>query len=356
VEKEELPGVEKAQQQLFSAKRVDGLADRDQFLAAYNALQIELGAKTSTEAMRSDPAADTNIAATLKPYEDQIDQLNKTAEQSSSAALAKERDVDLMKRELLQAEEARRNELNGVPKTYIWYTPPFKAGMPVETSAIPGKGSRLEGINRAIKQGTSAMEEHKAELAKLQERAKKAEEEMRQAIEKKNAAKTTLLENNTSGIVKKIADYESAQKATEAKAREELSVTMKDLTAKNDKVKAQYETRMKPITGSSYDLLEQTEALHDLAFGHGDKGKGSKQLTILGLIVLILVCLMFIDLTPLMMKMMHPPGYYDQWAARPPSPAYQGSARGDYYRNPPPQGQSAFHSNPPPPPRRRPEI
>lgn len=354
IEERERPAVEKLQKQAATAARVQGLANRDQFLAAYNALQVDLGAATILDVPKQSGSleGDGSIELTLKPYEAQISQLTTIADEKSNKALIKEKEIDRMKDELVQAEEAWRNERDGVPKNYTWYTPAFKAGMPTETSAKKGTGSRADFIRERIDDAKKIMEEHQSQLASLQQQAKAADEEVLLAGERKNAAKAKLLENNTTGIVEKINAYEAAQKATETKARGEIDRIVKDLTKKRDAAEAQYNTRVKPLIGASYDLLEQTEALHDLALGHNQASKGSKQWTILGLIILILVCLMFIDLTPLMMKLMHPPGHYDQWVARPPAPPESSASRRPdaYYNGAPPPSSSAGYSQPPPPP------
>ena len=358
VEAKERPALERKQHQASSAIRVQGLAGRDQFLSAYNHLQVELGAAVIPDSAKQNTGPDTteaSITATLKPYEDQITQLNSVAEEKSNAVLIKAKEIDRMKEERKQALKVYDNERKGIAGTYTWYTAPFKSGMPAETSGIKNDppdedGPRAEFIKTRIAEADIHIATQQVELDQMQKLAESAENEVRAAVDRKNAAKARMLDNNTAGIEGKLKAYEASQQDTEKKARAEIERIVARLTKERDNAEQQYNIRFKPITGVSYDLLEQTEALHDLALGNTDEAKGTKQWTILGLIILILICLMFIDLTPLMMKIMHPPGHYDAFVARPLAPAQDMNRRQDDHRRPPSSGQSQGFSEPPPPP------
>jgi hypothetical protein len=245
----------------------------------------------------------------------------------------------------LEVKKMLRDEESGLVATYSFKSRHFQKLPVTATSGRQGTGSHVGIISQYLTGSETELRHLQSDLLRTEADVKEAGQTVQEARTKFRTALESLTRTADESAQRMIEENEAVKKTVYASADQDIKKRANELEAGLTRLRADYAVAREPITGQSYDLMEQTEALHDLALGrHGVEG-GSKQTTILWLIILILICLMFIDLSPLFMKLMRPAGAYERWKAM--------AAAGTL---PPelglPDGGLSLRSGPPPRPKR----
>lgn len=351
IENEASPALGALNRSIADARAVAAMPDHDAFLAAWNAWLKSNGGTSLTAVAEKEPHGTTGDQAVLdavKPYEDRI---NKLAEDLSK----KRTDREFSKLELgkLQGDRANavemaRAERNGEEKSATWKSDVF-GQLPIKTSGFVGKANSHKIFTDTIELGIAAINRESDRLKTREQLVADAEKSLNEAIATKEKVLTDLINDSTKDISEGAAAYRERRSSADAAARQALTAEVARREAELQRLEKERLTRLSPVSGVSYDLMEQTEALHDLAFS---KGK-----TILAMIILVLLCLMFLDLAPLMMKLMHKPGPYEDFLTirthyATTAPPVTSSAPAGTGRSRPlnPQRQASGPRRPPPPP------
>lgn len=241
-------------------------------------------------------------------------------------------------------------------------TKEFKDDMANATTGIPSMGPQARNM-------ASFMEEMKKKAARLREEAGRDEEELRQLRDKRQAAKNqldriqedleTVQKNSEKREEEKREEMRQDQarlvKARAPQAREEVNQSLRVLDAEIAELKNQLAKKMEPLTSSSLDPLEASEALFYLMTHEG------RSPFIVAIGGVLLVFLIF-DIAPMLMKMTTPIDEYEKYIARkvsernwdssPSSDDEQGENGGE---EPPPSTRIRKPPPPPPPPQPPPD-
>jgi|GEM_PF-3890988 len=305
------------EKQLAEAQRISNIVDRDTFYAGYQKFMKSLTGGDDAVVLPGDAkgGSESNDPV-LKPYAEAIRQASEEANARDSEKDNVFMEMSRLEGDQLQARRMLQDEGKGIVTTYSFNSRYFQK-LPVKvTTGKQGPGSHTDLINQYIagydaerKTLETALRQADADLQLANKAVQDAKTKYRQAVD----AQATAADQSARRVQEA---NEAAKKKVYAAAEEDIRKRSKDLEESLHRLQADYGVARGPVSGRSYDLMEQTEALHDLALGrNGASSTGSKQTLIFWLVILMLVCLMLIDLTPLLMKLMRQPGAYERWKA-----------------------------------------
>ncbi|MBL9133093.1 MAG: DUF4407 domain-containing protein [Verrucomicrobiaceae bacterium] len=317
----------------------------------FNAWQLSRGKSTAAGAdggAQSAPvsAVEQKFATVLKPFDDQLLRASSEMNEARKTLALITADLEEMHTEMKAAKQMRDDERLGVQKTFpAWTTSAFtQTAMPTETSGKPDQGFKWRIINETIKLAEQVIEGRTKEQKTAQDAVDRITKEIDDIKKSRTEAFNKVAGANT-------AQIEEMEKARAAKLTGDvkrveagLETQASDLKASIAKLQAQRATELKPVTGEGYDLMEQTAALHNLT---SIKAGGGEQTSVLLLVGVIMLCLMFIDLTPLLMKIMRSPGYYEHALVDPYTPP---APQQPQYTSAPAYAAPVQRSAAPPPP------
>jgi len=312
VESEFLPAINKLESDLNAMNRVSAYTDQDQFLAAYHRF-LDPSEKMLPRTDLKEQFSGLPEASKSEDLKGRFANVASKLEQSKNELALRKKKIQSLSLELLRAKKMLGEERVGDNTRYQWLMSPFAGEMPETTSGEGGNGTQAKTMGILIKSAAAEVKRMEGEIKKRQALVSATEAEFTTVSKEKDQAEQSLREALSA---KQLAQYEEGRTArmnNEKQARQTLDRKVAVLTTELEERQLQYKVSRSSLVGESYDLLEQTEALHNLVTGADG---GSKKLTILALILLILICLMFIDLTPMIMKLMKPPGAYERWIKR----------------------------------------
>jgi hypothetical protein len=101
-------------------------------------------------------------------------------------------------------------------------------------------------------------------------------------------------------------------------AKEELKKLIDDAAQESKHLMDQLSRARAPYLKNASSPASHLMALiQELGFGERKEGDAAAVTMVRGLFLIVLLCLMFLDLTPLMMKLMREPGHYEDYISRP---------------------------------------
>ena len=320
VNADHLPDLKEKEAVLAEAQRVANLADPDAFYTGYGQF-LQMLAKSDPAGAAASPALPGEGDGTvedpiLKPFALQKQSATEEFNEKDAAAARARAEVNAIELDKGRAQKMIQDETKGIVRTYSFDSIYFQS-MPIKsTSGKEGKGSQAAAIQR-YSEGSDK------ELARLRAKADGADAEAKTANDALTAAKKKYQEQQmelinamSAAASQRRTEMERQKSSAITEARAALAKRIATLQKEMDNLRGTYDRAMNPISGDSYDLIEATEALHDLALGRAEPGMpATKHGAVLALILILMACLFFIDITPLMMKMLHQPGAYEGWKA-----------------------------------------
>jgi hypothetical protein len=349
-------------ERLARAQGVASIADNSAFLSAYkgyNQTNIDNASATpeKSEPLDSDPLSSDSTLRAIKASILQQATSYATEKATREGALqAKQAEFDRYEGDLKMANVMYEKEVAGIKVVNISFaTPEFKV-LGAETSGKEGvskKATEMKKVidvwERDLPDRKTALEKERADLKAFSEKNDGRQDEM----QKQAAAREKDLLSTASASLR--SQHNNVTSEADS-LRTLLKADITSQTAQRDKLVEQYNIDRAPFAGKGFDLIEQSVALHKLIFTRDADGDSGQQVVMLSLVVALMLCLMFLDLTPLMMKLLQAPSLVDEIPITLPSqqqhsPASSGPGGGRGFGGgaPPPQGP------PPAGPRVRPE-
>ena len=320
-----------------------------------NSISGKAGEPAPTAAPAALTPAQKKFADISLPFDQQIDAIRAQLVSARTSLNATDKELGDIRREVQQAEQLKRDEASGTVRTYEWKTEPFRnAAMPEQTTGKVGEGTQFKVVDAAIKVATLLVADREAERLTFVASIARYEAQIADLEKQRSEAVTEL-----AGVTREqIAELERAagnkMRTDAARISEDLKRQSGRLQQELAVLQEQRADALKPLTGKGYDIMEQTHALHSIA----DTAKTtSEKYSVLALIGVVMVCLMFIDLTPLLIKLMRSPGYYEHAMVAPPRRRPQpqpipttGQPRRPTWPGSVPPGPGNYGGPPPPPP------
>jgi hypothetical protein len=347
-----------AEKNLADHRRVSAINEDNVFLSEYGKIKSTIQLDAEGNPMPAITAnEDPRLAAKKAERQEIQTKFNDERSRLEIEISAADDKIRLYKRDITTGRYFRENEKKGTATdAFKFESPEFISRFEPTPSGQEGAGPRyislgafLDDWDSKVKEMETALENQKAELS-----AAKLESDNRLAEVNAQISKIT-------GTIEDAADAAAAsslenQKAIAVRLREEINTEIQKLENQTESIRSIYNEEREPFEGG-YGLIAASEALHKLAAGSN---------IILGTLILVMLCLMFLDLTPLLIKLMKHVSGYDRYIAymrnkpltfaAPPGPVMDtfdyGTPQMDEPQDYPPPPQTR-RTPPPPPPRPR---
>lgn len=312
------------------ARRVQGLVDGDVFLRDYAEYFRRQSASPVTATTSTETADSTAGAVIAGPYDDdpEITRLQsvlaKTLDEQQTEIddLTRQRDYDIrdrdkLARDLTTAKRMKEAEEHGTKLSgFSFETAEFSSVLGASTSGLSGNRHRTQKIAEFIIQQTARRDELAAKVVDQTQKIGAAE---KRHVESRKGTETALATAKQQ-FEQSLTDEQSAKirdrKDRIATARTAINDEVMRLDTELQKMSTTLEIRRKPMDSTSFDVLEETEALFDIAAGRDAEHSPTRQSIVIGLILLTLGSLMLIDISPLLFKLTKAPSEYDDLLTR----------------------------------------
>lgn len=231
-------------------------------------------------------------------------------------------DLANLEADLKAAKDLRLAEIEGEKREgVIFLTSLFRSNLRDYTTGEIGVGTYADTIQEFIDEtATVEIQEQRNRVEELEDRRDALETDYQkdisdivarrtEALEKLESIEMQLLDTQQQAAIKENRRRMEAQEDAAAEIATKVAGEETQLSNQIENRQREYEIKMASVSGASYDLGEQTRALHELAWGspHSDDADEHFQWYVL----ILMIGLMSVDLVPLLVKFFRRYSEYD---------------------------------------------